>query len=120
MIHYLQHTSPPILPVLQETHDGSERPVIGINGWNVWFDIDRRKTFTTTNDSNLTHLLKGFFLYYGTFDFSFYVVSIRKFNLINRFQKNWCTGLMTIEGELKILIFHSHAGKHNLISISTS
>lgn len=83
--------------------------MIGINGWNVWFDVDRHQVFVPSNTSNLTQLFKGFFFYYGSiFDFRYSVVSIRRFTIINRLEKNWHTGLMAIEGE------HSHQDSKSL------
>lgn len=99
VIHYLQHTSPPILPVLQECGEGEKKPLIGVCGWNVWFNNDVKSYKMQENNSSLTQLFKGFFLYYGNFDFSRYVVSIRKSTLITRYRKNWNHCMMAIEGE---------------------
>lgn len=96
VIHYLQHTNPPILPVLQEPIDAK---FYGVNGWNVWFRTDIDDIKMQHNDLRLTQLFKGFFLYYGNFNFDLHVVSIRKFEPISRYQKNWHNCMMAIEGK---------------------
>lgn len=98
VIHYLQHTNPPILPVLQEPVNG-KIILNGVNGWNVWFRTDIDNIKMRCNSQGLTQLFKGFFLYYGCFKFDLYVVSVRKSNLISRYQKNWQNCIMAIEGE---------------------
>lgn len=105
VIHYLQHTSPPILPVLQECVKGQEKPLIGVNGWNVWFDRGSRSPLSERNNLSLTQLFKGFFLYYGNFDFNTYVVSVRKSDLITRYRKNWNNCMMAIEGKVQFYIY---------------
>ena len=104
MIHYLQRTEPPILPVLQETDDNNEKKLIGVNGWNVWFKKNIRPVSNPRNNLKITSLFKGFLLYYGNFDFNFYVVSIRKLAPVTRFQKNWNHCMMAIEGKLILKI----------------
>lgn len=100
MIHFLQQIMPPILPVLQEPVNCTNKPLIGVNGWNVWFndDISTFSNMPSQNVTNLTPLFKAFFLYYGNFNFNFNVVSIRKLDLISKFQKNWHNCMMAIEG----------------------
>lgn len=102
VVHYLQHTSPPILPVLQETSGNSRESVIGVNGWNVWFDESYDPSIASPNNLSITQLLKGFFLYFGTFNFALHVVSIRKFNLFTRYQKNWHNCMMAIEDPFEL------------------
>jgi len=102
VIHYLQNTEPPILPVLQDPGPDLKRPIYGINGWNVWFNDDLTTISMKPNPSTLTQLLKGFFIYYGTFDFDFYVVTIRKYGHISRCQKSWNHCMMAIEGKFII------------------
>lgn len=105
-IHFLQHTDPPILPVLQELPKNQDYPEILINGCNVWFyglteDIDHR-LLESHNDSNLMHLLKQFFIYYSNFDFDMNVVSVRKFDMIDRFEKDWMDSIMCIEDPFEL------------------
>lgn len=102
VIHYLQQTNPPILPVLQECPEGRKKPVIGVNGWNVWFNSDVDSYRLQENTSSLTQLFKGFFLYYGTFDFSCNIVSIRKPYLLSRYKKNWNHCMMAIEDPFEL------------------
>lgn len=102
VIHYLQNTSPPVIPVLQEPKTRETPPTIGVSGWNVWFDKDI-KDFKSDNHLSVTQLFKGFLLYYGCFEFDKLVVSIRKSERILRTQKNWNTGLITIEGKFSYM-----------------
>lgn len=101
-IHYLQQTSPPILPVLQESIDGENTSMFGVNGWNVWFNSDIKSYRMQENKLNLTQLFKGFLLYYGGFDFNTYTVSIRKHDLITRFKKNWNNCMIAIEDPFEL------------------
>uniref|UniRef100_A0A6G1SEB3 Terminal uridylyltransferase 7 n=1 Tax=Aceria tosichella TaxID=561515 RepID=A0A6G1SEB3_9ACAR len=102
VIHFLQHTSPPILPVLQETSIAGEKPIIGVNGWNVWFDDSFDSSTMAPNDTCLTTLFKEFLLYYARFDFNQYVISIRTSKLITKFQKNWTCCMMAIEDPFEL------------------
>lgn len=101
VIHFLQQIQPPILPVLQETTDKTVRP-IGVGGWNVWFNSDTNNLRMEPNRLTLTELFKQFFLYYGTFDFNQYVISIRKLAKISKFKKNWNNCMMAIEDPFEL------------------
>jgi DNA polymerase sigma len=102
VIHFLQHTKPAILPVLQETANWRQKPTFGVNGWNVWFNEEFDRTSLDYNDANLTSLFKEFLLYYSEFDFSQYVVSIRTSRSITKFQKNWTYCMMAIEDPFEL------------------
>merc|ERR1719187_2414771 len=44
VIHFLQQTQPPVLPVLQEVWTGTgPRPELLIDGWNAWFWDDLKE-----------------------------------------------------------------------------
>lgn len=106
VIHFLQNTSPPILPVLQEPEKGQVKPTFGVNGWNVWFRKDI-KTFKCQNQFSITQLFKQFFLYYANFEFHDKVITIRKRGTLSKFTKNWHNCMMAIEGKLNNLIILS-------------
>ena len=72
--------------------------LIGVNGWNVWFDSKPDVKSMPPNNLTITQLFKGFFLYYGNFDFDYLVVSIRKKGPMTRFQKSWNNCTMALEG----------------------
>ena len=40
LIYYLQRTSPPVLPVLQELHAGPRKPQCIVADYDVWFFDD--------------------------------------------------------------------------------
>uniref|UniRef100_A0A4W5K8B9 Poly(A) RNA polymerase mitochondrial-like central palm domain-containing protein n=1 Tax=Hucho hucho TaxID=62062 RepID=A0A4W5K8B9_9TELE len=40
VLFYLQQRNPPVIPVLQEIHDGEENPEVLVDGWNVYFYDD--------------------------------------------------------------------------------
>ena len=80
VIHFLQRTNPPILPVLQDTSGIAKRDrrMIGVHGWNVWFNDDLGSIqMTPYNPINLTQLFKSFLVYYANFNFGLHVVPIR-------------------------------------------
>lgn len=100
VIHFLQQTDPPILPVLQERKN---KPIVGVNGWNVWFNESfDPTTIINYNQTCLTTLFKQFLLYYAAFDFNQYVISIRTSSLITKFQKNWTYCMMAIEDPFEL------------------
>lgn len=99
MIHFLQNTSPPILPTLQEPERGTVKPTFGVSGWNVWFRKDAT-ALELRNHSTITQLFKQFFLYYANFKFDEKVITIRKKGTMSKFTKNWHNCMMAIEGKL--------------------
>ena len=40
VLHYLQRTEPPVIPILQDLYDGDNKPVKEVEGWNAWFYRD--------------------------------------------------------------------------------
>lgn len=75
--------------------------MVGVNGWNVWFD-EQFRSMPKQNTLTLTQLYKGFLLYYGNFDFRYYVVSIRKSDPLTRFEKSWNNCMMAIEDPFEL------------------
>lgn len=98
MIHYLQQTDPPVVPVLQETESGIDPPKFGVSGWNVWFRRDL-SSFKRLNELTLTQLFKDFLLYYSNYEFHYHVISIRRSTPLYRTQKSWNSSMIAIEGE---------------------
>lgn len=104
LIHYLQHTNPPVLPVLQElVAPGSDIDPLHppakymVDNWNTYFlDVDNLKSVATVwkdhgkNRASLTELWIGFLRYYvEDFDFDMHVVCIRRFEPLTKFEKLW-------------------------------
>ncbi|CAH8465703.1 unnamed protein product [Heterobilharzia americana] len=99
LIHYLQQINQ--LPVLQELYEESTKPVILVNGWNVWYQNDLsviNRLWKPNNPEPLVgDLWLGFFRYYlFEFDHDSYVVTIRQKILLIRFMKMW-RSLLAIE-----------------------
>ena len=102
VIHFMQHTDPPMLPVLQEPPNGQPKIMFGVNGWNVWFNENIESISMPRYKTNLTTLFKQFLLYYANFDFNLRVVSIRTSKTINKFQKNWHNCMIAIEDPFEL------------------
>ncbi len=78
LIHYLQRTSPPVLPFLQEDRDGEFKPFVhSYGGEIIECAYDENPGFKSSNQSSTGDLLVGFFKYYTTFDWSDQIVNIR-------------------------------------------
>lgn len=102
VIHFMQHTNPPMLPVLQEPPRNKNKELFGVGGWNVWFNDDVASIQMPSRSISLTSLFKEFLLYYTNFDFNKRVVSIRTSQVINKFQKNWNNCTIAIEDPFEL------------------
>ena len=61
LIHYLQQID--VLPVLQELYDEDDQPVHTVEGFNTWFQEDRKtidRLFSIKNDQSLSRIWIGF------------------------------------------------------------
>ncbi|KAH8849903.1 Terminal uridylyltransferase 7 isoform 2 [Schistosoma japonicum] len=92
LIHYLQQIDQ--LPVLQELHEESAKPINLVNGWNVWYQDDLsvidRLWKPANPEQSVGDMWLGFFRYYlFEFDHDTYVVTIRQKKLLVRFVKMW-------------------------------
>jgi len=109
MIFYLQKTSPPVLPVLQEMYSpGTEKPENLVDGWNAWFYSDRRKVVSewtgyNKNRQSLGELWIGFLNFYaGEWDDKRLVVSIRQSRPLTKFEKMWNSPCIAIEDPFEL------------------
>ncbi|CAE1261920.1 TUT [Acanthosepion pharaonis] len=102
LLHYLQQCDPPVIPVLQELHEG-EKPVTMVDGWNAWFydDFDNLKNTWKhygQNKLSVAELWIGLFIFY-TEKFNLQmVVTIRQHSPLTRFEKLWNGKCLAIEG----------------------
>ena len=103
LIYYLQQVQPPVVPVLQELHDGPDKPVNTIDGWNAWFFSDLEKIFSVwpganRNQMSVGELWLGFLKFYaGEFDDARLVVSTRMGRQLSKFEKMWNSPCIAIE-----------------------
>ncbi|KAH3697170.1 hypothetical protein DPMN_084659, partial [Dreissena polymorpha] len=104
MIHYLQHTKPPVIPVLQELRlPGNPNPEFMVEGWNAWFFDDLKKLHSVwpdfdKNTDTVGALWEGFFRYFlEEFNFDDQVVTIRQFERLTKFEKLWNGKCLAIE-----------------------
>ncbi|KAL4236653.1 Terminal uridylyltransferase 4 [Mactra antiquata] len=104
MIHYLQHTNPPVIPVLQELrYSDQPNPEYMVEGWNTWFfgnidDLPHVWSRCGKNNQSVGELWLGFFRYYlEEFSFLEQVVSIRQYQPLVKFEKLWNGKCIAIE-----------------------
>lgn len=102
VIHFMQNTSPPMLPVLQEPQNNKPKTMFGVSGWNVWFEDNVESVKPPYRSITLTALFKEFLLYYTRFNFYQRVVSIRTSQPLSKFQKNWNDCLIAIEDPFEL------------------
>lgn len=94
VIHFLQNTSPPILPCLQsaQTRKDAEAPCV-IDGFDCWYqtDLSLFSGFGSANPASLSELVLGFFkLYASEFDYKEHILSIRcSGGYLDKKQKVW-------------------------------
>lgn len=106
LLHYLQQCDPPVIPVLQELHEG-EKPVTMVDGWNAWFydDFDNLKNTWKhygQNKLSVAELWIGLFIFY-TEKFNLQmVVTIRQHSPLTRFEKLWNGKCLAIEDPFDI------------------
>lgn len=104
-LHFLQQRKPPVIPVLQELHDGKEPPQQMIAGWNAWFFSDleslhEKWPYTAANKESVSELFVGFLKYFGeTFKFEESVICTRRLRPMTRLEKMWTGKRLAIEGE---------------------
>lgn len=104
VIYFLQHSSPPVLPVLQELHEGDGPcPEVYIDGCNTYYYKDIHKLNEVWKDrqkntSSVGHLwLQLLCFYTETFDIENHVISIRTFKPVTKFEKLWISKCIAIE-----------------------
>ena len=99
--------SPPVLPVLQEMHPGPNKPEHMVDGWNAWFQSDRKiisqwpgwgKNRMTVGD-----LWIGFLDFFSrAWDDKKLVVSIRQARHLTKFEKMWISPCIAIEDPFEL------------------
>uniref|UniRef100_A0A1I8AVQ2 RNA uridylyltransferase n=1 Tax=Steinernema glaseri TaxID=37863 RepID=A0A1I8AVQ2_9BILA len=96
VLHYLQRTSPPVLPVLQEAVYTDQQTPLVIDGFATNFSrhAELLGGFSYPNRSSLADLFVGFFDYFiRDFDWCTHVVHIRSTAPILKLEKSWCEDL---------------------------
>eukprot|EP00045_Choanoeca_perplexa_P014243 m.166328 g.166328 ORF g.166328 m.166328 type:complete len:627 (-) comp16619_c0_seq9:126-2006(-) len=107
LLHYLQHTSPPVLPYLQQAHGDEPLEPVMVDGWNAAFyqDVEEFKTRWPVNTSSTAALLIGFFDYYcSVFNFGQTVVNVRDASTLLKSDLAWHTSAMAVQDPFD----HSH------------
>lgn len=104
VIYFLQHCSPPVLPVLQELHEGDGPcPEVYIDGCNTYYYKDIHKLNEVWKDRqkntySVGHLwLQLLRFYTEIFDIENHVISIRTFKPVTKFEKLWISKCIAIE-----------------------
>lgn len=77
LIHYLQRTSPPVLPNLQPRDGDFEAFNHSYNGRLIECLYDENPTFQSSNTSMVSELFVGFFNYYASFDYDALVINLK-------------------------------------------
>lgn len=102
-IYFLQQRKPPVIPVLQEMHQGTKRPENLIDGWNVYYfdkldELKNKWPDYGKNKESLGELWLGLLRFYTEeFDFKEHVISIRRKALLTTFKKQWTSKYIVIE-----------------------
>lgn len=102
VLFFLQQRKPPVIPVLQELHNGKQ-PVLMVDEWNAWFYSDLKnlpKVWTDygKNKESVGELWLGLLRFYTEeFDSNEYVVCIRQKKFLTRFRKLWNSKSIAIE-----------------------
>jgi DNA polymerase sigma len=99
VIYFLQRTSPPVLPFLQQSKRPADVKNFIIHGADCYFDnyIVPFKSASKDNKQSIGELLHQFFRFLATFDFENNVINIRTPSLITKEEKNWQDFKMAIE-----------------------
>uniref|UniRef100_A0A8C4NIG6 RNA uridylyltransferase n=1 Tax=Dicentrarchus labrax TaxID=13489 RepID=A0A8C4NIG6_DICLA len=103
VLFFLQQRNPPVIPVLQEIYDGTKKPEVLVDGWNVYFFHDL-KTLPSRwpqygkNTETVGELWLGLLRFYTEdFDFREHVVCIRQHGRLTTFNKQWTSKYIVIE-----------------------
>lgn len=103
VLYFLQQRDPPVIPVLQEIHDGKKKPEVLVDGWNVYFFDDLKALPSRLpqfgkNTETVGELWLGLLRFYTEeFDFREHVVCIRLHNRLTTFNKQWTSKYIVIE-----------------------
>jgi DNA polymerase sigma len=93
IIHFLQQSKPPILPVLQQMHDSDETPNrVEIEGFDCYYysKVEKLARFGSANTSSLGQILFQFFRWFACeFDWENSVISPRLGTCISKVEKGW-------------------------------
>lgn len=102
MLYYLQQVEPPVIPVLQELHNG-KKPELIVEDCDAWFmeDISQLPVIWPQHGKNkmsVAELWLGFLRFYvEEFNYKEFVVSIRQKALLTRFEKLWNGNSIAVE-----------------------
>ncbi|PIK49155.1 putative terminal uridylyltransferase 4 isoform X4 [Apostichopus japonicus] len=94
-LYFLQQTSPPVIPVLQELYEGDQKPERIVEGRNTWFFSDIRRLKNVWKGYGMNKLseeelwLSFLRFYTEQFDWGKYVVCTRHRKPLTRFEKMW-------------------------------
>ncbi|KAK0422752.1 hypothetical protein QR680_007762 [Steinernema hermaphroditum] len=105
MLHYLQRTSPPVLPILQDDVYTSEEKEMMIDGYDTKFCRypELLGSSAYRNTSSVADLFIGFFDYFIlNFDWGTSVVQIRRRSPMLKLEKNWYDRPFCIEDPFKL------------------
>lgn len=104
VIYFLQHCSPPVLPVLQELHEGDGPcPEVLIDGCNTYYfkDLHKLSEVWKNRERNTSSVgllwLQLLRFYTEIFDIENHVISIRTYKTVTKFEKLWISKCFTIE-----------------------
>lgn len=103
VLFFLQQRSPPVIPVLQEIYDGKQKPVVPVDGWDVYFfkdlkNLHRHWPEYKKNRESVGELWLGLLQFYTeTFDFRESVICIRRKEPLSTFKKQWTSKHLAIE-----------------------
>ncbi|CAI2353006.1 unnamed protein product [Caenorhabditis sp. 36 PRJEB53466] len=90
LISYLQQTSPPVLPRLQEDFRKENTKEIKVACWNVYFEKTfKEEWFKEKNTQSCAELLIGYFEWMCSFDFEHTVVQCRQKDIVTKAEKEW-------------------------------
>uniref|UniRef100_F1KQ67 Terminal uridylyltransferase 7 n=1 Tax=Ascaris suum TaxID=6253 RepID=F1KQ67_ASCSU len=110
LIHFLQRTTPPVLPFLQEMEGrGRQKEPKIVEDCDVYFCSVEDLEWVTENTASVSELWMGFLDYYSRiFDFGAEVVQIRRSERLSKLDKGWQGRPIAIEDPFDL--------KHNLSS----
>ncbi|XP_078656960.1 terminal uridylyltransferase 7-like isoform X4 [Branchiostoma floridae x Branchiostoma belcheri] len=103
LLYFLQQRKPPIIPVLQELHDGQPKPEKMVDGWNAWFyddlkSLPKKWPHLGENKETVGELWIGLLRFYTEeFNFREHVICIRQSAILTRFEKMWTSKCIAIE-----------------------